>query len=173
MSNTIRLGLAAIVFFGTVNPLQGQSESRLVAEIKVESILAVPQIYVSLRLTTLERQVFVPYCGESEYGEKILCTLGTHLEVQTSQGWRPAKLRTTYGVLGAVRLGHASGSLIGPKDGAPFIFQFSRRFFEVEPGQQLRVIVDVWPDEQSMKTSGRSFQLASPPFQCPDIGTGS
>jgi hypothetical protein len=64
----------------------------------------------------------------------------------------------------------ANGVLIAPRSEVPFEFRFSRRYFEVEPGQQLRVVVDVWPDGQSMKADGRSTQLASPPFECPQIG---
>jgi hypothetical protein len=166
------LGLAAVACFGIGSPSPAQIESRPVAKIEISSVFAVPQIYVSLRLTTAEQQVFVPYCGESENGQKVLCTLGAHLEVQSRQGWSPVKLRTNYGVLGASRPGRAGGRLIAPKSGETFSFEFSRRFFEIEPGQQLRVVVDVWPDEQSLKTDGKSSQLTSPPFNCPDTGAG-
>jgi hypothetical protein len=172
MTKRLALSLAAVALFGIARSQQGQNEPKQVGQVDVASVRAVPQVYVALRLRTSDQQVFVPYCGESDTGEKILCTLGAHLEVRTSRGWRPAKLRTTYGVLGASSLGRAGGSLIAPRSEASFSFQFSRRFFEVEPGQQLRVVVDAWPDEQSMKMSGRSIQLTSPPFECPQTGTG-
>lgn len=172
MTNQLVFTFAAIALFGISRPVQCQKESKQVAQLEIGSIRAVPQVYVSLRLRTSDQQVFVPFCGESESGGKILCALGAHLQVRTSKGWRPAKLRTTYGVLGASLLERAGGSLIPPKSGESFDFQFSRRFFKVEAGQQLRVVVDTWPDEQSMKTPGRSIQLVSPPFECPQTGTG-
>ncbi len=161
-----------VALFGTARPLLCQNEPKEVAQLELGSIRAIPQVYVALRLRTSDQQVFVPYCGETEGGEKILCTAGVHLEVQTPQGWRAAKLRTTYGVLGAASLGRAGGVPIAPRSEAPFSFQFSRRFFEVEPGQRLRIVVDAWPDMESMKAGGRSIQFTSPPFECPRTGIG-
>lgn len=172
MTGQLLLSLAAVMLFAVPPALQGQSERKQLAQLDVGTVQAVQQVYVTLRLRTADQQLFVPYCGELEGGEKVLCTLGTHLEVQTSQGWRRAKLRTTFGVLGGWSLDLAHGSLIAPRSGASFNFRFSRRFFQVEQGQQLRVVVDAWPDEQSMRTGGRSIQLISPPFECPHTGTG-
>ena len=53
---------------------------------------------------------------------------------------------------------------------AEFIFRFSRDYFEVDPGQQLRVVIDVWKDEQSMKDGEEPIKLYSQPFKCPQIG---
>ena len=129
MTKQLVFSLAAVALLGIARLLQGQNESEQVSRLDIEGVRAVPQVYVSLRLRTSDQQVFIPYCGESEGGEKILCTLGAHLQVQTSKGWRPAKLRTTYGVLGASFLGRAGGSLIAPKSGGSFEFQFSRALF--------------------------------------------
>ncbi len=161
---------AVVALFGTTRSLRCQSQPKAVAQLELGSVHAVPQVYVGLRLRTSDQQVFVPFCGEAEGGLKILCTAGVHLEVQAGQGWRPVKLRTTYGALGASSLGRARGDLIAPKSEASFIFQFSRRYFEVEPGQHLRVVVDAWPDKEAMKTGGPSTSLTSPPFECPQIG---
>ena len=166
------VSFAVVALFGSPHPLRCQNESKEAARLEVGSIRAIPQVYIALRLRTSDQQLFVPYCGESESGEKILCTLGSHLQVHTGQGWRPVKLRTRYGVLGAASLGRVGGSLITPRSEASFSFQFSRRFFEIEPGQQLRVVVDAWLDMESMKTGGRSIQLTSAPFECPQTGTG-
>jgi hypothetical protein len=172
MTKQLVLGFALVVLFGTPRTLRCQNESKEVAQVEIETTHAIPQVYVVLRLRTLDQQVFVPYCGEVEGGEKILCTAGAHLQVQTGQGWRPAKLRTRYGVLGAESLGRAEGSLIAPRSETSFGFEFSRLFFEVEPGQRLRVVIDAWPDMESMKAGRRSFQLTSPPFECPPTDTG-
>ncbi len=170
MSRQLKLGLAAIVLCGVRVPAQAQSKSTPAAQVDVESVEAVPQVYVRLRLHTAGQPMFVPYCGGPE-GGKVLCVAATHLEVKTKEGWQPAKPRTTFGVLGARSLEYAQGVVIAPGSEAFFIFEFSRRYFKVDPGQQLRVVVDAWPDKQSMKAGGRRAELRSPPFRCPDVGT--
>jgi len=140
------------------------------AQLTVKTV--VPQVEVVVEIQSAGQHLVVPVCGETEYGTAILCVPGARLEVQTQEGWRPAKLRTTYGALGGPPGGRIAGRAIAPKSRDSFVFVFSRRFFEVEVGQRLRVSVDAWPDEQSMRSGGQSIQLASPPFECPESGTG-
>lgn len=147
--------------------LSGQ-ETPTAVTVSIERIRAVPQIYVAVAIDAADRQLFVPYCGTSEGGENILCTAGTRLEIQTHGRWIPVKLRTAYGVLGAARLGRAGGRLIESGSRASFLFQFSTHFFDVEPGQRLRVVVDTWADEQSMKSGQVPLSVSSPPFKCCD-----
>jgi hypothetical protein len=160
-------GVIAIALIGTLQWVPGQSQSKQEAHLSIGSIGTVPQIYVHIELQTSTEQLFVPYCGESEAGEGFLCTLGTHLEVQTGHAWHPVKLRAALGVLGGLSLDRAKGIRIAPKSGAAFIFQFSRRYFVVNPGQRLRIVVDAWADEQSMRAGRPSIQLTSPAFECP------
>ena len=168
MNRQLTLSLATVAFISTALSLCAQNKSNPVAQLDVGSIRAIPQVYVDLRLRAPDLEIFVPYCGESEGGGKVLCVAATRLEVETKTGWHPAKLRTTYGVLGALSLDRARGVLIAPKNEASFSFQFSTYFFEVAPGQRLRVVVDAWSNEESMKTGGPSMQFVSPPFKCPD-----
>ncbi len=138
------------------------------ATASIERVRAVPQVYVGIAIAAADRQLFVPYCGTSEGGEHILCTAGARLEVHTQGRWTPVKLRTTHGVLGAARLGRAGGRLIESRSRATFLLQFSTHFFEVEPGQRLRVVVDTWADEESMKKGHAPLPVASPAFKCCD-----
>jgi len=48
-----------------------------------------------------------------------------------------------------------------------FLFTFTRDDFAVETGQQMRAVVDAWPDEPSMRARQGSIQLTSPAFDCP------
>ncbi len=150
----------------------GPSGTKPQARLQVGYVRAVPQVYVPIVVQASDAALFVPYCGELEGGEKVLCTAGTHLEVRTSSGWRNAGLRKTYGVLGASALGSSGGRVIESQSKATFTYEFSRRYFLVEPGQSLRVVVDVWADEKSMKSGVAPTQLTSPPFVCPQSGTG-
>lgn len=171
MSGQLMLGLAAVTLFGTGQLLRSQSEPKEGPRIALGSVRAVPQVYVSLRLRAADKQIFVPYCGQPERGTTItgiLCTLGTHLEVRRGSEWYPARPKTSLGaILGGLRLDLADGSLLPPGIEEEFEYVFSRRYFEVDPGQTLRVAVDVWPDEQSMRGGRKSTQIASPAFECP------
>ncbi len=169
MRRELLFGLAPLVLLGVAWPISAESQAKPAAELEIRGVLA--WVNVGLDLHTLEEHLFVPYCGEME-GVPILCMTAVRLEVETKQGWRPAGLRTTYGVLGGTALDRASGKVVAPRTRTSFVFRFSRRFFEVEAGQRLRVVVDAWPDEESMRTGGRRIQLASPPFECPQSGTG-
>jgi hypothetical protein len=44
---------------------------------------------------------------------------------------------------------------------------FRKEEFAVERGQRLRVVVNAWPDEESMKTDKQAIHLTSPAFECP------
>ena len=165
------LSFAGLVLFAITQAVQGQTKPDDGMELAVRNVRAVPQVYVALQLRA-STPLFVPYCAEFEGGDKVLCTMATHLEVHTAQGWHRAKLRTTFAVLGGLSLDRAKGDLVPAGTTATFSYQFSRRYFEVEPGQQLRVVVEAWPDGQSMKTGGKSIEIVSTPFKCPPTGTG-
>lgn len=167
MNKQLALGIAFFVAIGATERLDAQKGAGASStQVRIDSVRAIPLIYVPLHLLVSDQPVYVPYCGESE-GHKFLCTVATHLEVATRSGWRPASLNTECGVLGGLSLDHAAGVLIeGGKEGV-FTFEFSPRFFKVRPGQQLRVVIDAWPDEQSMKAGRSALHLVSPPFICP------
>jgi len=200
MTKQFVLRFAALMLFGLVLPLRGQSESKPGARLDLGDVRAVSRntddggrldaLYVTLRLRTSDQQLVVAYRGESDGGRKVLSgffvpdrgepgsggktrhPVGAHLEVQTTSGWQRPRARTTRGVLGYLSIDKADAALIAPRSEPSFDFLFSRRFFDVEPGQKLRVVVDAWPDAESMKVGGPCIQLTSPPFACPETGFG-
>ena len=121
-------------------------------------------VEVSLNLQASQEPLFVPYCEKVENGEESLCT--ARLEVQASGGWSSARLKPGLtGTLGGVIT--TKRRLISLGHGAMFTFAFSMDIFAITHGQRLRVVVDGWPAEHSIKSSGQSIQLASTPFECP------
>jgi len=156
--------LLSVLAFGQTNPQIQQGSAPLVS---IERVRSVPQIYVSVKLRSQEKQMFVPFCSKGEGGPPFLCTLGVHLQVQTKSGWRAVSLKTTSGVPGGAVVANASGRVISSNETAVFDFEFSKRFYSVTRGQQLRLIVDVWPDEVSMRKGQNRIQLESEPFECP------
>jgi hypothetical protein len=151
-------------------PLQCQNREK--GQIITGNIKVVSEIYVPLIVHSSDSSLYIPYCGKMEGGEQILCNSGAHLEVFINKKWSSAQLRTTYGILGAIPLVKSEGTVIDPKSKAAFLFQFSRRFYEVEPGQYLRIVIEAWPDEQSMKNRMKSIKLTSDTFKCPHAGIG-
>ena len=139
-----------------------------VARLDVEA--ALPTIVVVIQLHSIERQLFVPVCGEDEMGTPILCGGSARLEIHTAAGWSPAKLRTDYGVLGAPPPARLGGRLLEPNGDARFLFLFSRADFDVKTGQRVRIVLDTWSDERSMKAGVTAVPLPSPPFRCPTSG---
>ena len=128
-----------------------------------------PQVSVALEITAIEKPIAVPYCGLID-STPILCIQTSHIEIETPQGWRRAPLRRTFGVAGAQR--QMGLREVSPGKTAFVVFNFSRGWFEVEPGQTLRVVLDAWPDEPSMMLHVDKFQLTSPPLKCPESGIG-
>ena len=110
-------------------PLLGQAPSKTGPELKLNNVI--PQVLVNIKISTSSESLFLPYCGEAER-TPIRGVLGAHLQVHSPQGWRPAKLRKTFGVLGGMDLGRFGGRILLPRTDTNVVFTFSRRHFEVE-----------------------------------------
>jgi hypothetical protein len=163
--------LGSAMLLGTASLLCGQKEPAQKTQLDIVTVL--PQVHVVIEVHTADEPIVVPYCGETDLGVPILCFRGSraNLEVQTAQGWQPVKLRTTHGVVGGPPSARFRYRLVPRQSKAYFVFQFSGRWFDVEPGQQLRVVLDAWPDEGAVNNV-RPAGLISPPFECPQSGTG-
>jgi len=168
------LKLSASLILGITTTTFAQSTERMstLSEARITTARAIPQIAVYVELQAGKEQMVVARCGETIARMPILCTSRARLEVQTQKGWKAAKLRTTYGVLGGPPRGQEAGLLVAADERASIAYVFSRRFFEVDSGQMLRVVVDTWPNERSMKDGGPPGQLVSPSFECPESGVG-
>ena len=165
MSNAALLTGLALLVLGMTEPFSGQNVSKPLAGIT--SIRVTHSVNVEIRVFSAEKRLFLPYCGESEGGSESLCNLATHLEVQSRKEWRPVKLRTADAVLGGVPPERWNIRAIPAGGWRDFLFGFSKDDLAIEGGQRLRVVVDAWPDEQSVRSGGRPVQLATPAFECP------
>jgi hypothetical protein len=147
-----------------VPALRGQEQLRVTR--------ALPTVWVVVELRSASPAV-VATCGESEFGTRLLCLSNAYLEVLTRDGWRRAELRKTFAVLGGPSADRIHPAAIAPNETGQFIFNFSRRHFEVETGQQLRLAVDTWPSEEALRSNSAATRLTSPSFKCPLSGIGS
>jgi hypothetical protein len=124
---------------------------------------------VTVSILAGDRDLIVPYCGLARSEEESLCgpPTPTRLEVHTAKGWRPVGLRTGDAVLGALSPEVWKARLIPARKGHVFSLLFSKDDFAVERGQRLRLVIEAWPDEQSMRSGGRPIQLVTAAFECP------
>ncbi len=146
--------------------LSGQADSGKGLRIRLRTL---PQrlhvVAIIFQLTTSEDPMFVPYCEKQEGGEEVLCSLATHLEFQTTHGWQKAVF--TEANLLSKDLRKADGRVVPPRSKKSFFFLFSTEIYRIKPGTRLRVIMDAWPDEASMRAGAPPTQVTSPEFVCP------
>jgi hypothetical protein len=146
-------------------PLLSQNTPK--ANASVANVQLIETVSLQLTVFSPETQLIVPYCGEGESGSETLCNLAIHVEVETGSGWRPMRLRTTDAVLGGVPSDRWKVRQIAAGRRRDFVFAFPKNEFAVEHGQRLRIVIDAWPDEHSMKMGGAPIKLTTAPFKCP------
>jgi hypothetical protein len=150
-------------------PLAAQGELNHDARVVIGGLVLTHQVRVGVEVQppASGQQLFVPYCVEHELGDRVLCVVGSRLEVQAEDGWRPALPRQEGTALAGIPLRRARGRAVPPGSTEHFIFEFSKDFLAVDAGQRLRIVVDVWRTEESMRAGDASIKLTSPPFDCP------
>jgi hypothetical protein len=154
-----------LALFAQVVPLFGQKEPAQKMGIRLQTLQRLYLVSVGLSLSTSADPLFIPYCEKTESGETVLCTLAAHLEVQTPRGWRKAEVRDATVATRDPR--KAEGSLIPPRSKRYAIFYFNTDVYGIPPGTRLRVVVDAWPNEESMRGGAPPTQVTSPEFVCP------
>ncbi len=124
---------------------------------------------VTLRVTVFspDKSLLVPFCGEGEGGTETLCSLSVRVEVQSRAGWRTMRPRQRNVVLGGVPPDKWKVRVISAGGRHDFFFAFTKDDFLVGRGQRLRIVIDTWLDEQSMRSHGQPIQVTSPAFDCP------
>ena len=158
-------GLLVGMLFALVPPIVGHNTADQKPRIRVFIPWRPYLVSVDIWLYTADDSLFVPYCGEDESGRRDLCGLAAHLEKMTPQGWRRAELRN--GTLTGKDPHMAPGDVIPPGSKGSFTFIFSTDAFGIPPGTHLRVVVDSWPDEKSMRAHAPPIKVTSPEFVCP------
>jgi len=167
---TFLLGAYALLFSEGKSAAFGQpSGSSPVA--RISGANAVSLIVVNVELETQQTSLVVACCGETPYGTPILCSRYARLEVETPTGWIPPKAREGIGSIlvdeptKRVRtFPIISGSARSLRS---LVVEFPPEFFDMSAVHQLRVVVDAWPDAQSMLSGRKPTQLVSPPFHRP------
>lgn len=168
LASRLRIAALRIVLCAISAPGGAWQRDQSTSPLAVGAVI--PFVHVRIDVKAANGPFYVPICGEGQFGTPVLCGSATRLEVRTKVGWQPVHQRLTFGVLGGENLDRLRGRQI--ESDVQLLFQFSRRWFAVEPGQVLRVVLDVWRDEQSFRDRGQPTHLASPPFSCPLTGTG-
>jgi len=138
-------------------------------DIRVTEARPVHSLVITVSVSSSDEKLVVPNCGQDLLGQESLCgpPFPTHLEVQTAKGWHSVGFRTPDRVLGSLSPKIWKASEIPPGGHRKFVFLVSKDDFALETGQRVRIVVDAWHDEQSMRNGGKSLQIVSLPFNCP------
>ena len=110
--------------------------------------------------------LFVPYCGIEESGMEHLCALAARLEVHSPKGWRKAEIREG-NTLSARDPRKAEVKLVPARSKNWFTFVFNTDVLGIPPGARLRIVVDTWPSEKSLRDGSPPIKVTSPEFLCP------
>ena len=129
-------------------------------EVIIEGVRSV--LFIRVRVNTMDKQLAVPYCQEFEDGER-LCYHSSRLEIRSQEGWLPVKTRYKEIVLGDRP---PSIRVVAPREGRTFLY-FIPKVCAVEHGDLLRLVIDAWPSEQSMKRGSQPNRITSPAFVFP------
>ena len=117
---------------------------------------------VALDIQAGDTPLVIPVCGTDV---ELLC--GAKLEVLSSQRWVSAPTPRDGPILGGFSVDRAKASVVQPHSSTRFVYQFAKHVFELSKGQQLRVVVNAWPDEVTMRANGPSIRIEGPTFQLP------
>jgi hypothetical protein len=143
------------------------SQNAATPTVRVSRVDAVRSVSFEITVVSGQKDIVVPYCGLGEGGGETLCNLSIHIEVESKDGWHPIKPRYREVVLGGVPPDKWNPQVIPAGQWHNFDFGFSKNDFDVEAGQHLRIVVDAWPDEPSMRIGRNPIKLTSTTFKCP------
>jgi hypothetical protein len=133
----------------------------------IVSVTASSVVETRVEIRASDKQLVIPHCGTTETGEYVLCTGQAHLELKDGKLWSNARPKSGGAILGGMPRERWESCVILPGHQAYFMFTFSKAFLSVQQNQQLRVAVNAWANEESLKSGGAVATLWSPTFMCP------
>ena len=123
-------------------------------------------VYVDIRSST--RPLFLPSCGGSEQDGYSLCQGAAFLEIRRGKNWERAKPpKGMLATLGTENSSEWKWISIGTSSSGRFVFAFTPELLGVSAGAQVRITVDAWTDQNSLKQDGSHITFTSPTFVCP------
>jgi len=136
----------------------------------IRSVESVDSVRVTVGIAAATGStIVVPTCGADEKPPDELCGLAARLEVRSEGGWRAVGFRPGVGaVLGGLPMERWKVRVV--PDGATTTFTFwfaTHAGLDLRRGDRLRIAVDTWPDERSMRAGASPTQVRTPEFRCP------
>jgi hypothetical protein len=157
----------AVFLAGASQGRPGPGHNQSKPDAQVTDARASQSVGIQITISSGENELLVPYCGDGEGDIESLCNLTIQIQVEGPNGWTRIKPKYPNVVLGGVPPEKWRSQLIPGGQSHAFAFAFSKDDFVVQRGQRLRVIVDAWRDEQSMRAQKQAIQLTSGSFKCP------
>jgi hypothetical protein len=134
---------------------------------KVVDAKIIRSISVEINISSQEKELLIPYCGDGEGVAKELCYLSFEIEVKTQEGWCPLNTKDSNIIIGGKPRDKWNIQRIPAGKWERFLLSFNVDLFAIEKDQILRVIIDAWADKQSMRTGKNAIKLTTNEFKCP------
>ena len=155
------------IFFITLGMLDVFAGDVKSAGVVIDDVRSVTYISIRVDIRSSENNICLAYAGLTEDGTEILYYNSIHLETDTGKGWKNVAYKWP-----EIKLGYLPSHLIKVKTLSSscrhkFVIQFNKSLYLVTRGQKLRVIIDTWTDEESMRVGKPSIPLISDSFRCP------
>jgi hypothetical protein len=164
-AHALRVALSVVFLLPSLAPAQDQPRPALDVTIGQVRRMTMVRVPVTVRNTSNEA-VFVPVCGESEGGFKILCTLGVRIEVRSHEHWIAAKEKScNCALLGGEPL--KTGVTLDAGETLNLVYFLPTEFFRFKSGQSLRLRISVWPNAATVNEERTRMELATSAFQFP------
>jgi len=127
-----------------------------------EILSALTKVVVRARIVAGAEPLVIPTCGTSDNQEPHLCTLGVGIEVETAHGWVAASLTPDIGsVPGGIPLDRTKAKTIEPGMNAEVRFTFDKQDYVLRAGQHVRLRIDTWSTEDSMRANGPKVSVVT------------
>jgi hypothetical protein len=159
------ISIMVVLSLVTAARLSGQIRPEKDIRVRMWALQRLRIVSVGMFISTSEHPIFVPYCSTMEGGEVILCSLASRLERQTSQGWRKVEVKDANLLTKDPR--EAKGVLIPPHSKSSFFFHFSTDLYLIRPGMRLRIVLDIYPSQEGLRSGVSPTELIGPEFLCP------
>lgn len=162
--------ISIVVVALLLRPMQLRADNAAEAEVRITKIglaeLENQSVRIHYRVSAGGKLIFVPVCQQPTNEIAFPCMV--RIEVHTSQGWVPVQIKRKYKAkLGFLPAEYWKPQVVLPGQSASFTYSFLMKLFAIKQGERLRLAVDVWMDEKTMKTGENGIHVVSRSFACP------
>lgn len=151
---------------GAPSVQQGQSVSEPSVQVADVRLTEWVSAEITIRSPN-DGDLVLPSCDDGTSAVPQLCQFPNQLQLKTDSSWVSVTLQPPGRVFSRPPLTRWKAQTVKAGGQRTFRFRFPKGDFAVRRGQLLRLVLDAWPDEQSMQNHAPTIRLISREFQCP------